>query len=346
MEKLSGQFGASVTRLKANFKVDEFLAARLKLTFLYVLTAVVILGGSSMILYRSLLSNLSDSLGDNIHDPAIAREIVDRTGDILQTRFILINGVIVIFILVLGFLLTQKTLRPIRDNMKKQKRFVADASHELRTPVAIAISGIEVALRNKNLDLGTAKKTLENTLVEMKEFSELSNTLLDISKYDADRKIEYTDIAIDEVVRSIASKMSVPALDKGVIIRTDIRLPAKIKGNKMELDRVFYNILHNAISHTPKGGTIVISDAITPHAYMIMTHDSGSGIPKEILEKIFDPFFRGDASRNTAGAGLGLTITKKIIEHHSGTIAIKSDPGKGTQVIVSLPISSRSFHLA
>jgi two-component system sensor histidine kinase CiaH len=337
MEKLSRQFAAWATRLKA----DEFFIARLKLTFFYSLTAVVILGGSSLILYKLLLSNLTDSIEEGIADPGVSHAILDRTQDILQNRFILVNTIIVFFVIIIGFLLTRKTLKPIKESMERQKRFVADASHELRTPVAIAISGIEVALRNKSLDFNSAKKTLENTLVEMREFSQLSNTLLDISKYDTNRKIEYADTPIDEVIRSIASKMSQFASDKGVMIETNVHSSVLIKGNKTELDRVFYNILNNAIVHTPQGGRIVISDSISSHTYAVTITDTGSGISKDILDKIFDPFFRGDISRSTEGAGLGLTITKKIVENHSGTITIKSQAGKGTTVIVTLPLSSQ-----
>ena len=90
--------------------------------------------------------------------------------------------------------------------MQKQKRFIADASHELRTPIAVVISGLEVNLNNKKLDLAGAKKTLENTLTEMKEFSKLSNDLLDLSKYDSRKQDGYESINIDNLVKTIAEK--------------------------------------------------------------------------------------------------------------------------------------------
>ena len=116
--------------------------------------------------------------------------------------------------------------------------------------------------------------------------------------------------------------------------------PATVLGDRIELSRVFFNILDNAIKYTPQNGTIVVSDKITSDKYILTISDNGIGIGADILDKIFDPFFRGDAARSTDGAGLGLTLSKKIIENHKGTISIKSQLNKGTNVTISLPITS------
>lgn len=342
MVKLYKQFVGWVTRWRANNKADEFFIARLRLTFYYSITTITILGGSSIILYNVILSNLSQSIWDEgaLIDPHFAQTIIDRAQDILINRFIMIDTVIIFFVIILGFLLTQKTLKPIKANMQKQKRFIADASHELRTPIAIVISGLEVNLNNKSLDLSSAKRTLENTLIEMKEFSKLSNSLLDLSKYDTKIKSEYKSIEVDELIRSIIEKNKNLAFLKNINIETDIESKAIIEGNEMEISRVFFNILDNAIKYTPQNGVITVSDKITSKNYVITISDNGVGISEDIINKIFDPFFRADTSRSTEGAGLGLTLAKKIIMNHKGTISIKSQLNKGTNVIISLPISS------
>jgi len=327
---------------KLNLKRDEFLIARLKLTLYYSLTAMVILVASSVLLYEVIFSNLTQSIRDNMFLTGnIAQSIIDKAQDILLNRFMTIDAFIMFFIIILGFLLTEKTLHPIKMNMEKQKRFIADASHELRTPIAIVISGLEVNLNNKKLDLVGAKKTLEDSLLEMKEFSKLSNSLLDISKYDAKIERKYEPILINELLKNIVEKNKNLAHIKNINIETKIESSATIEGDKNELNRVFFNILDNAIKYTKEGGTITISDKIVSDKYIIEINDNGVGIPEDILGKIFDPFFRGDTSRNTEGAGLGLTLSKKIIENHKGIISIKSQINKGTNVIISLPISSR-----
>ena len=338
MQKLYKQFVESVTKWKTNHKADEFFVARLRLTFYYSVTAIVILGGSSIILYNTILSNFSQSiLEENVLYPQISQAIIDRAQDILINRFVTIDVFIIFFVIILGFLLTHKTLQPIKSNMQKQKRFIADASHELRTPIAVVISGLEVNLNNKNLDFSGAKKTLEKTLDEMREFSKLSNSLLDISKYDTPIKIEYESIPINELVRSIIEKNKNLAQLKEIDIEAKIESLAVVEGNKIELSRVFFNILDNAIKYTEPKGMITISDKIVLNKYILTISDNGIGISKDILNKIFDPFFRGDGARSTSGAGLGLTLSKKIIENHNGTISIKSQVNKGTNVIISLP---------
>ena len=341
MQKLYKQFVESVTKWKVNNKTDEFFVARLRLTFYYSITAIVILGGSSILLYNTILANFTQSIWQERRiDPALSQVIIDRAQDILLNRFLTIDILIIFFIIILGFLLTHKTLKPIKSNMQKQKRFIADASHDLRTPIAVVISGLEVNLNNKKLDLVSAKKTLENTLEEMREFSKFSNSLLDLSKYDMPMQTEYESVFIGELVKSIVEKNRNLASIKNIDIEAKIESPAVVQGNKIELSRVFFNVLDNAIKYTPSNGKILISDKVASNKYILTVSDNGSGIPKDILNKIFDPFFRGDASRNTSGAGLGLTLSKKIIENHRGTISIKSQVNKGTNVIISLPISS------
>ena len=341
MEKLFKQFEESATKWKNSFKKDEFLKARFRLTLYYSLTAMVILGGSSIVLYNTILSNFAQSIHDNIFiNPNIAQAILDKAQDILLNRFITIDAAILFVVIILGFILTEKTLEPIKKNMERQKRFIADASHELRTPIAIVISGLEVNLNNKKLDLTSAKKTLEETLEEMREFSKLSNSLLDISKYDKSVCVECEPLNITELLKNIVEKNKNLANIKDINIEAKINSGATIYGNKTELSRVFFNILDNGIKYTNNGGNISVSDQITSGKYIITISDNGIGISKEFLEKVFDPFFRADSSRNTEGAGLGLTLSKKIIENHGGAIVIKSEENKGTNVIISLPISS------
>jgi len=340
MQKLYKQFVEWVTRWRLNDRIDDFFAARLGLTLYYLITAIIILGGSSIITYNAILSNFTQSILERGFDPDITRAIIFDANNVLLNRFVTIDSIIIFLTVLIGFLLTSRTLKPIKANMEKQKRFIADASHELRTPTAVVISGLEVALNNKKLDFSSAKKTLEDTLDEMREFSKLSNALLDLSKYDKKNKIKYELININELLKPIVEKSENLAFSNKEI-NFQIKIadrPIIVKGDRVELCRVFYNILDNAIKYTPRKGTILVSDKIIFNQYVITTSDSGIGIPKNIIHRIFDPFFRGDKARSENGAGLGLTLTKKIIENHGGSISIKSEENKGTTVVVSLPI--------
>jgi signal transduction histidine kinase len=226
--------------------------------------------------------------------------------------------------------------------MLKQKRFIADASHELRTPIAVVTTGIEVALNNKKLDFSSAKKTLEETLEEMIKFSKLSSTLLDITKYNTLAHTRHEPININELIKSITEKYKNLTMPKNISIETTVESPATVEGSDIEFTRVLYNILDNAVKYTPENGKIKITGETNQNKYVITVSDNGIGIPKNIMDKIFDPFFRGDTNRSTGGAGLGLTLVKKIVEDHKGTIFIKSEENKGTNVIITLPFYTSS----
>ncbi len=290
-----------------------------------------------MALYKTLLEHLTESVEKSGVSPEISVLVMNKTEEILRNQFFTIDSTIIFFIILIGFFLTKKTLKPIEENMQKQKRFIADASHEFRTPVAVVISGLEVALRNKNLSFEDARKVLVDVLAEMKEFAELSNHLLDISKYERGRVRIQDKIEISSLVLSITSKMKSLADEKGVVLKCNIRWKAMISANRTELSRVLYNILGNAIKYTPPSGAIHVSDTVVSKQYVLTIVDTGVGISREVLGKIFDPFFRGDASRYGEGAGLGLTFAKRIIEGHGGNIFIKSEERKGTSVVISLP---------
>lgn len=344
MQKLYKQFAGWVTKYKPKFsgRMDEFFKARIRLSLYYFLTAVIILGISSIITYNAILYNFSQSILEKGFDPDISEAIILDAKGILLNRFVTVDSIIILFTVLIGFILTVKTLKPIKEYTERQKRFIANASHELRTPTAVMISGLEVALNNKKLDFNSAKKTLESTLDELREFSKLSSSLLDMSKYYTNKvEIKHETMNINELVRSIAEKSKNLALAKEIDFQIAItEKPVIIKGNDVELSRVFYNVFDNAIKYTSPGGTISISDKVNYNNYTTNIIDNGVGISKNIINRIFEPFFRGETARNIDGAGLGLTLVKRIIENHRGAIFVKSEENKGTNVTITLPITS------
>ncbi len=318
---------------------DDFLKVRIKLTAMYTLIASVMAGGYSLLLYQLLVADFRDSIQDKIYaiDPRIVVAIMRRTSDILFNRILFIDAAILLVVVCISFFWANRTLKPIRDNMIKQKRFIADASHELRTPVAVIVSGLEVALRNKHLTIADAKETLEDTLVEMRELSKLSNHLLDLSRYDAGVHGAHQSISTREMLNPVIEKISRLAKEKGVQIRHDSIEDAAILGNQLELGRVFLNLLHNAIKYTPKEGSITIEGIKKNRKYVVTITDTGVGVDEEVLSKIFEPFYQGDTAHSSGGAGLGLTLAKRIIETHDGDIDIQSRVQAGTVVTVTLP---------
>jgi signal transduction histidine kinase len=338
MEQSFKQSEGWVTNLKRKLRSDEFLVARITLTFYYTLTAAVILVISSTLIYNQTLMRLGQSVRRSIPDPMVGKIVFEGAQDTLLNTVIIIDISILVLVAIIGFILSDRTLKPIRENTQKQKRFIADASHELRTPIAVIISGIEVALRNKHIDVTSATEALRRTLDEARELSQLSNQLLDVSTETVQpiREPIYTK----DFFGSLGTKVCLLAEDKGISCTLDLTHFTTIQGDRVALERVFFNVISNAITHTPSGGTITLKDSLNKSTYSITIADTGSGIAIDVIQKVFDPFFRGDASRHTEGAGLGLTLAKKIVEEHGGTITLASTVGEGTAVTITLPISS------
>lgn len=343
MEKLSKQSGDWVTRFSNKLEKDAFLKARIRLTIIYTATATFILSIFSYVLYGSLVAQISDSVQDKIFDPYLRRIFLDRARDIIQSRIIFDDLIVLSCVLVLGFLLTKWTLKPIKESMDKQKRFIADASHELRTPIAILKTQVEVEMRRKNISSRDAHEALEEILEEVNVLANLANNLLDISKQGNNKGDGFEKISLNAVLNDSISKMGVIAQGKNISITDDIHLSdaVKISGNVVTLTQLFFNILNNAILYTPNGGSIKIESIVKDQMVIVNIKDTGKGISKDKLPHIFEPFYRSlDSNTSADGAGLGLTIAKNIVESHGGGIYIDSEINVGTSVIISLPIAS------
>lgn len=343
MEKLFKQYEGWVTKFSNKLEKDAFLKARIRLTLIYTGTAAFILGVFSYILYGSLVAQLYDSIQDKIFDPKLRHLFLDRAQDIIQSRIIFDDIIVLSFVLVLGFLLTKWTLKPIKESMDRQKRFIADASHELRTPVAILKTQVEVAMRKKQISNSEAQEILSDVLGEVNVLANLANNLLSLSKQTSDiSKKGFTKISINKILNDSILKMNVIAEEKKIALVNKVEsMESYVNGDPVMLTQLFFNILNNAINYTPMGGVIKISNKVKNNNTVINIEDNGKGIPQDKISHIFEPFYRSlDGDTVQDGAGLGLTIAKSIVEIHNGEISIKSEINRGTSVEITLPLSS------
>jgi len=216
-----------------------------------------------------------------------------------------------------GYFLAGMTLKPIEEAMEEQKRFISDASHELRTPLTAIKTETEVTLRDKKLDLKSAKKQLISNLEEVEKLKKLTDYLLRINKNIADNKEEFD---LKEVIQKITLRMK---------IRIELKGQAKIVANKMAIEELLTILLDNSVKYGGKNGKISVT--IKPH--LIEVRDDGIGIRKSDIPHIFDRFYRADTSRTKnkiEGYGLGLAIAKNIVDSHKGKIEVESEVGKGS----------------
>jgi signal transduction histidine kinase len=273
----------------------------------------------------------------------------------LRTTLIIINLGILVFAGGAGYFLAGRTLRPIEQMIQEQSRFISDASHELKTPLTAIKAEMEVMLRDKDLTLKGAKTSAASNLEEVNNLVLLSNSLLELSTYQqTNGDFIREPVSLSEVLVESYKKVASLAKHKHITITNTVK-DAIILGDKQQLIELFVIFLDNAIKYSPKNSTITISSAKTDHSVKVSIADEGMGIEEKDIPYIFDRFFRVDESRSktqVAGYGLGLSIAKKIIEEHKGSVIVKSSVGKparnatqrvaggGTTFTVQLPLKS------
>jgi signal transduction histidine kinase len=271
--------------------------------------------------------------------PPFDDDLLDDAQDRLVKTLILINLGILLSAGVLGYYLSGKTLEPISEMIDEQYRFVSDASHELKTPLTAIKTTLEVALRDKNLKIDEARKTIGIGLEEVNRLSKLAEGLLELSHKNVTQVIVPTNIA--DILSSVKKTLDPIAKNIGVeiVIIKSQKIVVEIDPSNME--RAMIAIVDNAIKYSPAKSKIGITAKIAKSKILVKVADTGIGIEQTELTKIFDRFYRSDKSRCTSGYGLGLSIAKQIVQGNGGTIEIDSKIGKGTTVLIALPYSAK-----
>lgn len=240
-----------------------------------------------------------------------------------------------------GYLLTRVALSPTRNALSSQKQFIGNIAHELRTPLSIIKTNTEVTLLGDVVSTET-RKTLESTVEELDRLSDIINNLLSLSASVRPERIDFTPININSIIADVVRKLDGLARLRKLEVTIRSGQSCYVWGNASALEQIFTNIIKNAINYTSRGGHISItSEHIGSSHVEIVVTDSGSGIARQDLFHIFEPFYRAEPSRNRAkgGSGLGLAIVSELVRLHRGKITVRSAVGRGTTVFISLPLA-------
>jgi signal transduction histidine kinase len=220
-----------------------------------------------------------------------------------------------------------------------QQEFLADAAHELKTPLSILRLHWESEINNPNLTLELKEKLVQD-VETITRLSHLINNLLLLSKTEAvNLNFELKNVRLDEILEEVVTDASILAKFKGQEIVIVDFIPVMVNGDKLRLYQLFFNLIDNAIKYSPENESILISLRIKDDYAIIEIKDNGSGIPPNDTPNIFKRFYRvqKDRARRSGGSGLGLAICKLIVESHGGSIEVISELKKGSTFKVKLP---------
>ncbi len=240
-----------------------------------------------------------------------------------------------------GYLLVRKSTAPIERSMEHMRRFVGDAAHELRTPIAILRSQAEVALeqpREAARD-ATAFQSMER---ETARLGRIVGDLLTLARADAgERPIAREPLYLDDVAAEAVDAVRALAVHKRIELEVGTFEEAKISADGALVRQLLLIVLDNAIKYTPDGGHVRLDVSARNGAAAVVVTDTGAGIAPEQLPLVFERFWRGEpAGREVEGAGLGLAIARWIADVHGARIELTSRPGAGTRVAISFPTAA------
>ncbi|MCP4155062.1 MAG: HAMP domain-containing protein, partial [bacterium] len=229
----------------------------------------------------------------------------------------------------------------LNSSIAKIKRFSSDVAHEFKTPMTVMLGEIDVLLRKKR-PLPEYIDTLTSFREEVVILQKIIDNLLFLDSSESDiGTLTFFDVPLHQVVLGVIEAIEHKAIEKNISIGFGRMDSCVLHGEVTLLKRAFFNLVENACKYTPQKGKIEISLHNADDFLHFSVTDSGVGIAQEHLPNIFDRFFRVDKSRrrSKAGSGLGLCLTKRIIQLHNGDINVVSSPGKGSTFTVSLPLS-------
>lgn len=275
--------------------------------------------------------------GDDLRDYLSQRADEGRSS--LLGQLIVINILMLAVGALVSYLLAERTLKPIEDNMEAQAQFVSDASHELRTPLTAIRTTNEVALRDKKLTLERAREVIGENVQDITRLQELTDSMLGLLKDDAQQTL-VQDVDLQEAVSDAMNAVVPQALKKRIKIEDAVE-HVGFQGDPHAITQLATILLDNAVKYSPPRSTISVGSSHTARTLTLIVRDCGIGMDKDTLDQIFTRFYRADKARtqqDANGYGLGLAIAKKIVDSHRGKIQVDSVPGEGSTFRVELPL--------
>jgi two-component system, OmpR family, manganese sensing sensor histidine kinase len=252
------------------------------------------------------------------------------------------TSVMVSIVAAIGWFLSGLAMTPILDSYQRLKQFTADASHELRNPIAVMQTNVQVALADPDPDPIAQQQSLQVIERLTRRLGRLVEDLLFLARQDSGIvQSRTTLVGLGDLLSDLIAEQEPIAIEKGIKLSL---VPGaageeRVMADRDQLFRLFTNLVANALQYTPTGGQVQVERCVQPTGMQVTVRDTGIGIPEAAIPQLFERFYRVDPARAKAGggSGLGLAIVRAIVEGHQGTIQIESQLGMGTTVTVVLP---------
>lgn len=244
-----------------------------------------------------------------------------------------------------GALMVIHDITRFRRLERMRTEFVANVSHELRTPLTALRGFTETLLEGADEDPQTRRHFLSIMRKEADRLTALIEDLLDLSRLESGRlKVKLAEVALAELCADVVERLRPRAEQGGISLH--LELPAdlpSVRGDRDRLAQVLVNLVDNGIKYTPRGGEVRVTAQPEESAVRVLVRDTGIGIPRADLSRVFERFYRVDKARSRAsgGTGLGLSIVKHIVEAHNGQLAVESEPGQGSTFSFTVPIYTK-----
>lgn len=253
--------------------------------------------------------------------------------------FLAVGLAMLVVIFFISRFFANRSIEPVKEAFEKQKQFIADASHELKTPLAVIQTNTDVLLANSEDTIANQAKWLNYIKLETERMAKLTNDLLFLTEMEQARmSMVYSQFNLSEAVETIVLTMEAVIFEKQIQLDYAIEPDLSVYGSSEQIKQVILILLDNAIKYTNPKGAVTLTLKKQHNEVLLSVTNTGEGIAPEHLTRIFDRFYRTDASRTRkqGSYGLGLAIAKSIVEQHKGKLYARSTVGESTTLYLHL----------
>jgi len=339
-------------------KQSSFHYATVKLTFFYVLSTAVILFVSSvgvLVIFsppKTEAPEMHTEVSGLIQEKDLRLEAETEVDDVevalhdirenLGVVIAFVDLLILLVVSLFSYWFAKRTLSPIKITHERQREFMGDVAHELRTPLSVLQAGAEATLRSERTSseyTGFIKDVQE----EATRLTRLTNQLLQFLKAGSVATVEQSTCNISELITREVTRFTAYASEHNVTLTASTSPDVTLTANADDITQIVQNLLKNAIDYNTADGTVTVGLSQEGTLVKLTVADSGVGIPKDKQEAVFSRFTKVNSARTNStgtGSGLGLAIVKEIVKRYTATIDIDSTEKKGTKITVTFPTTS------